>query len=213
MRFGSRRMLFASGRLPRGVVLGLLLLRAVAAGSSADSGASDGGVSKPCQQVRGEAYRRSLRAHVLVKYGLEFEKCALPNTEVLRFEIWVGGQPTVRFQSGTKEQMSCVRGVLTRVVLPKGVRRLFEFRFDGKPSRHDSLTFAEIADAGVGAGRMLGFCEYDADCWPDGVCSCGSDYCSVFPDGPNATETRGVCVSIDAISCVQEVSQRGAAPR
>ena len=206
-------MLFASGRLQRGVVLGLLLLRAVAAGSPADSGASDGGVSKPCQQVRGEAYRRSLRAHVLVKYGLEFEKCALPSTEVLRFEIWVGGQPTVRFQFGTKEQMSCVRGVLTRVVLPKGVRRSFEFRFDGKPSRHDSLTFAEIADAGVGVGRSLGFCEYDADCWPNDVCSCGSGSCSIVPDDLKATEARGVCVSLDAISCVQEATQRAVAPR
>lgn len=188
-----------------------------ASASSGDGGPLDGGVSPPivgrCERVRSDAYRRSMRAHVLVKFGLEFERCALPNTEVLRFEIWVGGQSTVRFQSGTKDQMACVRRVLSRIVLPTGVRQSFEFRFDGKPSLHDPLTFAEIADAGGGGGLALGFCENDGDCWPTAVCSCSSDRCATVSQRAGPNNTRGVCVSFDALSCVQELNHWPVGPR
>ena len=210
MSSGSWQMLSVSGRLGRGVVVGLLLLGAVAASEPVDGGVNDGGASRPvsgrCQHVRGEPYRRSVRAHVLVKYGLEFERCALPNSPALQFEVGVGGQSSVRFDLGTKEQRQCVRTVLNRIVLPAGIRRAFEFRFDGKPSLHDPLTLAEIADAGgrEGGGR----CVDDGQCWPGGVCSCGSDHCSAIPDSSSGTDARGVCVSFDAFACVQEFNRQ-----
>lgn len=208
-------MLSVSGRLGRGVVVGLLLLGAVAASEPVDGGVNDGGASRPvsgrCQHVRGAPYRRSVRAHVLVKYGLEFERCALPNSPALQFEVGVGGQSSVRFDFGTQEQRQCVRAVLNRIVLPAGIRRAFEFRFDGKPSRHDPLSFADVADAG-GKGQV-GRCVDDGQCWPGGICSCGSDYCSAIPDGPLGSDARGVCVAFDSLSCVQEVNQRAVGPK
>lgn len=199
-----------SGRLNTGLVLGLPLLAAVVVGTPVAGGVTDGGVSRSvsgrCQHVRGDPYRRSMRAHVLVKYGLEFERCALPDSPVLQFEVGVGGQSSVRFDFGTKEQRQCVRAVLNGIVLPAGIRRAFEFRFDGKPSLHDPLTLADIADAG-GRARF-GRCVDDGQCWPGGVCSCGSEHCSAIPDSPSASDARGVCISFDALACVQEFNRQ-----
>ncbi len=192
-----------STRVAQSSQLLLLLLLPAPVVASSDGGLTETSNRERCESVR-KIYSVSVKGHLLIKYAQDIERCVQQNRYPVRFSIRTGRHPQVKIESATKEQASCLRAIFRSLSFPRGAERTFDFKFaaDWMEDPHERVSTADLADAG--GKDSLGWCLADGDCLPDGVCSCGSEYCSVIPSGPVATEARGTCLRFAAIQCVRD---------
>lgn len=179
--------------------------------SRSGQAAPDGGVFRQdknrmnCASVRAKPYQISTRGHVYIRYSQEIERCFLRSKHPVKFYLDLGKQARVRIQTATKEQASCLREAFRSLSFPIGTKQTIEFGFSANrmEDKHERVPLADLADAG-GKGA-LGWCAYDGDCLPDGICSCSdAAYCSLTPSQEGDGGTRGTCRQFAEIECVRE---------